>query len=118
MIFVVLTVVFTLGVIFNVILNTASAAVEGAILAHLRITYEQRPKAWTKSTELVRMFGANVYPHLRKMEICGLIEHRTRKQRPGEHRGGRDSYWYRMKADEHGDPFLDKVCHDHDFDEE
>jgi len=114
MIFVVVTIIFVFGVIFSLILNTAAAAMEGAVLAHLRLTYEQRPKAWMKSTELVRIFGPNVYAHLRKMEISGLVEHRIYKERPGEHRGGRDTYWYRMKANEHGDPFLDKIRHDHD----
>ena len=114
MIFVVVAIIFTFGVIFNTILNTASAAIEGAIFAHLRLTYEQRPKAWMKSTELVRMFGGNIYPHLRKMEICGLIEHRTFKESLDGPRRGRDSYWYRLKADEHGDPFLDRVRRDID----
>lgn len=112
MMFLVAFIVFTLGVILNTVLNTASAAMEGAILAHLRMTYEQRPKAWTKSTDLAHIFG-NVYPHLRKMEICGLIEHRTFKEPLNGPRRGRDSYWYRMKADEHGDPFVGKIRYDH-----
>ena len=112
MIFLVAIIVATFGIVFNNVMNTASAAMEGAILAHLRITFEQRPGAWTKTTELARIFGVNVYHHLRKMEMSGLVEHRTYEQRPGEHRGGRDTSWYRLKADENGDPFLDKVRRD------
>lgn len=106
MIFLVAIIVATFGIVFNNVMNTASAAIEGAIL------FEQRPGAWTKTTELARIFGVNVYHHLRKMEMSGLVEHRTYEQRPGEHRGGRDTSWYRLKTDEHGDPFLDKVRRD------
>jgi hypothetical protein len=48
--------------------------------------------------------------------MSGLIEHRTSKQKPGEHRGGRDSHWYRLKTGVHGDPILDKIKYDHGLD--
>jgi hypothetical protein len=109
MFLVVVTIVFVFGVIFSIILNTAAAAMEGAILAHLRLNHEHLPNVWMKTTELVYIFGTNVYPYLRKMEMSGLIEHRTYKQRPGEHRRGRDTSWYRLKTVEGEDPFFKKI---------
>jgi len=87
-----------LATVYLMVLSTASKALYGAVLAHLRLNHMLQPFSWMKSSELTFVFGGFVYGHLRVLVQAGLVEVRTVSSPPDGPRGGRPSYWYRWKA--------------------
>lgn len=93
------------GMLFHV----ATKALDGAILAHLRLNHEHFPGVWMKSSEFTFLFGGPVYPHLRRLVEAGLVEMCRRPAVPGDGRGGHDSFWYRWRVTGDGDQFMMKL---------
>jgi hypothetical protein len=79
-------------------LGRSRRALDGAIVAQLRLNAANYPGAWMQSLELAYIFGGEVYPRLRRMVEAGIVEQMRRPSPPDGPRGGRDSYWYRWRG--------------------
>jgi hypothetical protein len=90
--------------IMAMILLVATKALDGAILAHLRLNHERVPGAWMKSSELTYVFGGPVYHHVRRLVEIGLVEMYRRPAVPGD-----DGYWYRWKGPGKDDVIISKL---------
>lgn len=96
-----IAVVIALVVLFlmaGLALSRSEKALDGAIIAQLRLNAEIRANMWMKSSELAYVFGGEVYPRLRRMVEAGLVERLIEPTAPNSPRRGMDRYWYRWAS--------------------